>query len=51
MIAGMLGAGSGWEDRLKVVIGIALVASVLTTLFRQVMDRRAQPRQRGRPRR
>ncbi|MBC3193221.1 sulfite exporter TauE/SafE family protein [Pseudonocardia sp. C8] len=42
VIVGMLGKGVGVEDRLKVVIGIALVASVLTTLFRQVMDRRAR---------
>ena len=42
VVIGSLGEGVGVEDRLKVVIGIALVASVLTTLFRQVMDRRAR---------
>lgn len=40
VVIGMIGKGVGVEDRLKVFIGIALVASVLTTLFRQVMDRR-----------
>lgn len=42
VLIGMLGRGVGVEDRLKLLIGIALVASVLTTLFRLVMDRRAR---------
>ncbi|MEJ8279326.1 sulfite exporter TauE/SafE family protein [Pseudonocardia spirodelae] len=40
VLIGTIGTGIGVEDRLKVFIGIALVASVATTLFRQVMDRR-----------
>lgn len=40
VIIGMIGKGVGVEDRLKLLIGVALCASVATTLFRLVMDRR-----------
>lgn len=41
VLIGLLGRGAGVEDRLKLLIGIALCASVATTVFRLVMDRRA----------
>lgn len=41
VLIGLLGRGTGVEDRLKLLIGIALCASVATTVFRLVMDRRA----------
>ncbi|MFP5022276.1 sulfite exporter TauE/SafE family protein [Pseudonocardia phyllosphaerae] len=41
VLIGLLGKGAGVSGNLKLMIGIALVASVATTLFRQAMDRRA----------
>lgn len=42
VLIGLIGGGAGVEDRLRLLIGLALCASVATTLFRLVMDRRAR---------
>jgi uncharacterized protein len=44
VVIGMIGHGSGVTDPLTMIIGIALCAAVATTVFRQVMDRRAARR-------
>ena len=41
---GVIGHGAGVTDPLKMIIGIALCSAVATTVFRQVMDRRAERR-------
>ncbi len=45
VVAGLLGHAAGLQNDLKVVIGIALCASVATTVFRQVLDRRSSLRE------
>lgn len=45
VLVGSLWAGAGLEGSLKIVIGIALLASVATTVLRQVLDRRARRRE------
>ena len=44
VLIGTIGHGAGVTGQLKIVIGLALCASVATTVFRQVMDRRARAR-------
>lgn len=44
VVIGTIGHGAGVDGPLKMVIGIALCAAVATTVFRQVMDRRAERR-------
>lgn len=45
VLIGLVGRGVGVADQLKLFIGVALCASVATTVFRQVMDRRARRRE------
>lgn len=45
VLIGLIGHGVGVADQLKLFIGVALCASVATTVFRQVMDRRARRRE------
>lgn len=45
VLIGMIGREVGVADQLKLFIGVALCASVATTVFRQVMDRRARRRE------
>lgn len=45
VLIGMIGRGVGVADQLKLFIGVALCASVATTIFRQLMDRRARRRE------
>lgn len=47
VLIGLIGRGVGVPDQLKLFIGVALCASVATTVFRQVMDRRARRRERA----
>jgi uncharacterized membrane protein YfcA len=44
VVIGMFGHGAGVTDPLTTIIGIALCAAVATTVFRLVMDRRAERR-------
>ncbi len=44
VVIGTIGRGAGVTDPLKAIIGIALCSAVATTVFRQVMDRRAERR-------
>ncbi len=45
VVIGTIGHGAGVTDPLTTMIGIALCAAVATTVFRQVMDRRAARRE------